>query len=74
MLSIEVLEPLLRTELAKRNCHPEAIKYGDELAALGFDSSSVLRVISILEDLYELDYESMTGGIWRVADIARMIP
>lgn len=74
MLSIDILAPLLRAELAKRNCNPEAIALEDDLAALGFDSSSVLRVISVLEERYELDYAAMAGGIWKVADIARMVP
>lgn len=74
MLSIDILAPVLREELAKRNCHPQTVTYEDDLADLGFDSSSVLKVISILEDRYELDYEAMADGIWTVADIARMIP
>jgi len=74
MLSIDILAPILRTELAKRNCHPATISMDDDLANIGFDSSSVLRVISELEDQFELDYSAMTNGIWKVSDIAKLVP
>ncbi|OTG77224.1 hypothetical protein B9T26_01185 [Acinetobacter sp. ANC 4169] len=67
------MDAILREELGRRNCFPEHIQPEDQLTSLGFDSSSVLRVISVMEEHYELDYEKMTDGLWTVADLLRLI-